>query len=199
MGLTTAQARSQSSYSWFDFNNDWVMFDGTRPFLRAEWSTSIRNAHQLQLMALDPTASYTLVRDFDASETAGTNASGMWSTAGFNPIGDSTSRFTGTFDGLGHTIIGLTINRLSEDDVGLLGFAEGATIRNVGLEGGSVTGKDNVGGLVGYLAVGTITTTYATGAVTGSDGVGGLVWNKWQQGRRAGWNERWHRREKLLG
>src|SRR5690606_12228111 len=52
-GLTTAQARTQAAYDDFDFDKDWVMFDGTRPFLRAEWSTSIANAHQLQLMALD--------------------------------------------------------------------------------------------------------------------------------------------------
>ena len=57
-GLTTAQARTQSSYVGFDFSSSegaWFMIDGqTRPFLQMEHSTTIRNAHQLQLMAMNP-------------------------------------------------------------------------------------------------------------------------------------------------
>jgi hypothetical protein len=49
---------------------------------------------------------YVLGSDIAASGTSTWN-----SNSGFSPIGDATTNFTGTFDGLGHTITGLTINR----------------------------------------------------------------------------------------
>ncbi len=184
-GLTTSQAFTQSSYAGFDFANTWFMVDGnTRPFLRSEYSTNITNAHQLQLMALNLAASYTLANTIDASATAGTNPSGMWTSAGFSPVGpldptaapEDTTLYTGTFDGLGHTITGLTINRPSQTYVGLFGaVGTGGVVRNIGLVGGSVTGNTFVGGLVGNNYSGVITNAYTTGAVTGAVSSGGLV------------------------
>ncbi|WP_225422664.1 beta strand repeat-containing protein, partial [Pseudomonas huaxiensis] len=156
----------------------WIMIEGqTRPFLASEYSTNIGNAHQLQLMAYNLGTSYTLVRNIDASATAGSNASGMWSTAGFSPIGDSGNAFRGSLDGQGHTISGLTIARYS-DNVGLFGTtAEGSTIRNLGLLGGRVVSSDNnVGALVGSNSS-SLSNVYATVSVTGNDRVGGLVGN----------------------
>jgi len=95
---------------------------------------------------------------------------------GFDPIGYASYKFTGTFDGLGHTISELMINRSTTDYVGLFGYTSAADIRNVGLEGGSVTGDDDVGGLVGInFHYSNISNSYATGSVTGDDYVGGLV------------------------
>ena len=158
--------------------NGWIMIEGqTRPFLASEYSTSVGNDHQLQLMAYNLGASYTLARDIDASATAGSNASGMWSTAGLSPIGASGNAFSGSLDGQGHTISGLTIAR-NTDNVGLFGTtAEGSTIRNLGLLGGSVVSTgDNVGALVGsnFSSLGNV---YATVSVTGDERVGGLVGN----------------------
>ncbi|WP_411877760.1 YDG domain-containing protein [Polaromonas sp. YR568] len=116
---------------------------------------------------------YALANNVDASGTS------AWNTnAGFNPIGDGTSNFTGTFDGLGHTITGLAIDRAATSNTGLFGATEaGASISNVGLVGGSVKGKSNVGALVGRNQGG-ISDSYASTNVTGSatgDSVGGLV------------------------
>ena len=112
---------------------------------------------------------YALGSNIDASQTASWN-----SDKGFMPIGSSGSPFTGAFDGLGHIIDKLTINRPDLADVGLFGNAEG-TIRNVGLVDASITGKNYVGGLVGRN-FGDITNSYATGSVTGGGyEVGGLV------------------------
>jgi filamentous hemagglutinin family protein len=110
-GLTTAQFMSSANFAGFDFANTWFMIEGeTRPFLRSEYSTTIHDAHQLQLMAMDMTASYVLANDIDMSEL--TQASGLWKTgAGFVPIGNFYSPFEGNFDGAGHTIAGLIINR----------------------------------------------------------------------------------------
>jgi len=155
-------------------NKLWVMVEGsTRPFLYSEYSTSIHNAHQLQLMAYDLGASYTLSANVDASETSGSNASGMWTTSGFSPVGNSTVAFSGSLDGQSHTIADLTINRSSTDNVGLFGEISG-NINNLGLVGGSVSGYGGVGGLVGTNN-GSISNAYASGSVTGVANVGGLV------------------------
>ncbi|QCB44907.1 GLUG motif-containing protein [Hydrogenophaga sp. PAMC20947] len=113
---------------------------------------------------------YVLGDDIDASTTSGWNAG-----AGFSPVGTLSTGFTGTFDGLGHTISGLTISRSSTDYVGLFGATNtGAVIQNIGLLGGSVSGKDYTGGLVGSNN-GTISESHATGIVSGKTNVGGLV------------------------
>ena len=132
-----------------DFTNTWFMVDGsTRPFLRSEFSTTIDNAHQLQLMAMILGASYTLGRDIDATATSGANVSDMWTTAGSAPIGaDDVTPFRGSLDGQNHVIDGLFINRPTTDNVGLFGYTTDATIANVGLTNATVTGANNVGGL----------------------------------------------------
>ncbi|WP_218187060.1 MBG domain-containing protein [Pseudomonas sp. 21C1] len=160
--------------------NGWIMIAGsTRPFLASEYSTSISNAHQLQLMAYDLGASYTLASDIDASATSGSNASDMWSTAGFSPVGTSGNHFTGSLDGQSYAIGGLIINRPGETGVGLFGrlagTAQGFTLANV-----SINGNGRVGSAVGYLAAGTLANVHVTGTVRGAAGqVGGL----------AGWND----------
>ena len=113
---------------------------------------------------------WVLGANIDASETV------EWDEGlGFSPIGSSGSRFTGAFDGLGHTIKGLVINRPGTDYVGLFGTTgPNSIIRNVGLVDVSVSGKNNVGGLVG-MGEGSISGSYVTGNVKGFDSVGGLI------------------------
>ncbi|MDD2231115.1 MAG: GLUG motif-containing protein, partial [Candidatus Cloacimonetes bacterium] len=95
--------------------------------------------------------------------------------AGFVPIGTQANQFKGTFDGLGHTIADLYINRPTMDLVGLFGLTNGATIRNIGIVNANITGQNGTGGLAGNTYVTTITNAYATGSVTGKGMVGGLV------------------------
>ncbi len=123
----------------------------------------------LQGMQGNLSRNYALGGNIDASETSTWNAA-----AGFLPVGKGGNEFRGTFAGLGHTITGLTINR-PIDRVGLFGATAAATIRDVGLVGGSVTGGLFSGGLVGFNASSTISNAYSTGAVTGSVNVGGLI------------------------
>lgn len=189
-GLTTTQALTQASYGAFDFSADWFMVDGyTRPFGRWEYSTTITNTHQLQLMAMDLGADYVLTNDIDFGTvfTDGTR-SDMWATMratngtpvrGFVPIGGALSTFVGTFDGDGHTIAGLVIDRpgaqTPDDHIGLFGWVgEGGVVRNVGLQGGSVKGNHDVGALVGTLS-GTLENSFASTSVQGDSSVGGLV------------------------
>lgn len=116
---------------------------------------------------------YALGANIGASATSGWN-----SGAGFLPVGDGTTNFTGSFEGLGHVISGLTISRSGTDDVGLFGAADGASVRiaDVGIEDASVTGNNNVGALVGIeTGGGAIGNSYVTGTVSGSSYVGGLA------------------------
>ena len=108
-------------------------------------------------------ATFVLADDIDLS-------GGDWTPIGY----DSPRQFKGTFNGNGHTISNLIINR-QEDYQGFLGCTEGATIKNLGLENVNLTGRDGVGGLVGHANNTTISNSYVTGTVSGTSYVGGLV------------------------
>lgn len=102
--------------------------------------------------------------------------------------------FSGTFEGLGHTISNLSISSATNNaNVGLFGTVTGGTVRDIGVVGGSVSGTDtqpsypnpsgSVGALVGLLTTvsngtsASVINSYAYTSVSGgtSANVGGLV------------------------
>lgn len=88
------------------------------------------------------------------------------------------NRYTGTFDGGGHTITELTINQSGTDHVGLFGCIGGrGTVKNLTLENVNIIGHDNVGGVVGSTDYDSSTVTDCTvsGTVSGNSNVGGVV------------------------
>ena len=86
------------------------------------------------------------------------------------------TKFTGIFDGSRHVIRHAVINQPGYDFVGLFGYVgKGGKISNLGVEEVKITGWYHVGGLVGQIYPGTITSCYTTGTVTGRDSVGGLI------------------------
>ncbi|MCH7328107.1 YDG domain-containing protein [Acinetobacter modestus] len=116
---------------------------------------------------------YVLGTDIDATVTKDW---GVGAEKGFNPLGNEFEYFTGRFDGLGHTVSHLTINRPYSYDVGLFGHIDGAVVHNVGLVGGSVIGDSFVGGLVGQSThQSLVENVFNTGSVQGYGTVGGLV------------------------
>jgi len=171
-----AQAKNSAGQS--NWANE-QLFLTVRPFSGAGSGTEqdpylITNVDQLQQMNDDLEACYQLDSDIDASATAAWNGG-----AGFLPIGNSTDRFEGHFDGRGHKIIGLHIKRGSSRYIGLFGHTDSASeIRNVALEQVSVTGNLYVGALIGTNR-GSIENSYSTGTVSGyghsSGQVGGLI------------------------
>ena len=117
--------------------------------------------------------------DFDENGDDQITATGdttYWNSGnGWVPIGSRTARFNATFDGDGHIIENLFINRSSTADVGLFGATgTSARILALGLVNVSVTGSSAPGALVGHNQ-GRIAAVYASGAVQGTDVVGGLV------------------------
>ena len=109
--------------------------------------------------------SFELVNNINASGTAGWN-----SGAGFSPIG-ANSVFTGTFDGMGHTISSLFINSTGSY-VGLFGDATGATIANTLLTSANVAGGTYTGIVLGYSQGTTVVADcYSSGTVTPEAGI----------------------------
>ena len=100
----------------------------------------------------------------------------------WTPIGDYYNRYTGTFDGGGHTIKNLTINQYG-NYVGMIDFlGEGGTVKNVTLENVNITGNRNMigggGDCVGSVVgdnYGTVIACTASGNVSGTLYVGGVV------------------------
>lgn len=111
---------------------------------------------------------YVQVKDIDLS---------IYSGEGWNPIGTSSSSFTGTYDGGNYVITDLEVKGEGKDYQGLFGYTEEATIRNVGLIDNTVTGANYVGGLMGMAnSSTTISNSYSTGSVIGTGNyTGGLL------------------------
>jgi filamentous hemagglutinin family protein len=172
----TVNAFNQATYASFDFINDWYIIEGdTRPMLRSMHTKYITNQYQLQLMNMDLSADYTLKNDIDLSNTK-TKQSDIWNIAkGWSPIGISSNRFTGTFNGGENIIKNMYINRSSTTNNGFFGYTgTNSTISNIGVTNADITGFQNVGVLVG-TSNSTIKNSYSTGEVTGRYFIGGLV------------------------
>ena len=97
----------------------------------------------------------------------------------WTPIGtDYDNSYTGTFDGSGHTITGLTFTT-NDEYAGLFGWLNRAgTVKNVVMEGVQITSNQiyggSIGGVVGY-SWGTIENCSVSGSVSGTVYVGGVV------------------------
>ena len=100
----------------------------------------------------------------------------------WTPIGtDYNNSYTGTFDGGGHTIKGLTVTT-NDQFVGLFGsLGKAGTVKNVVMEGVQITnnhGSGYVGGVAGN-SDGTIENCSVSGSVSGTAYVGGVVGVQW--------------------
>ena len=129
------------------------------------------------------TTYYKLANDIDLAYYITSN----YGAAGWLPIGDGTTqnRFFGNFDGNGHTISGLRINRTGSGNnyMGLFGTIRNATVENLGVELApeGIYGNSYVGGLAGSFTItgtnntGSVKNCYVIGDVNGNNYVGGLL------------------------
>ena len=97
----------------------------------------------------------------------------------WTPIGtDYDNSYTGTFDGGGHTITGLTVTT-NDEYAGLFGWLNRAgTVKNVVMEGVQITSNQIYGGSIGGVVGsgwGTIENCSVSGSVSGTVYVGGVV------------------------
>jgi hypothetical protein len=126
----------------------------------------ITNDQELQAINKDITGHYRLGNNIDAIGTRN-----WYNGDGFKPI----PKFEGSLDGYRYEIVGLTINRPTETNVGLIAESEG-TLENIGFVKTDVTGDENVGSIIGRNSNHVlITNSYSLGSVKGNVNVGGVV------------------------
>jgi len=122
--------------------------------------TDISTEQGLRDIALNTADSYRLTADITM-------------TSGWTPI----SGFSGTLNGNGHVIYGLSFSNANTNSVGLFASTNaGATITKLGIENANFVGNADVGGIVGVATGATITECYvANSYIEGRDHVGGIT------------------------
>jgi len=141
----------------------------------------VNTVYDLELINNNLSAYYVLNADLDLTDY---NYGG--DQQGWTPIGiDSSTSFTGSFDGQGHYIRGLYINRPERDNVGLFGHigvsltSGTTTVKNVILVDVDITGNRGTGSLVGRVTGNAQTlieySGVVNGTVRGTGATGGLV------------------------
>jgi filamentous hemagglutinin family protein len=197
-------AAAQSSTDLPTFSAGGFSVNNGATFLRVKGgSGSIETPYQLTDIyglqgagSLNLSNSYILAQDIAAAGTINWNGGD-----GFKPLGDSDHAYSGVFNGNNKAISDLYINRDS-NNVGLFSYVAAGTIKNLTLAGGSISGDDHVGAIVGQNTgnsllqnvrssanvnggakvgglmgnnAGTVLTSSSSGNVSGSSAVGGLV------------------------
>lgn len=129
----------------------------------------IADVEGMQLMLRNMEGNYILTKDIDME---GINYPG---------IGTSDNPFMGVFDGNGHVISNLTVNAPERNQVGFFNYTQGATIKNVGVNGIDIISATSgsygsqVGSLIGECVTTTIENVAINGKVTARDHVGGFI------------------------
>ena len=174
--MSTLTALNGNGIVWGNFNNLTTPYLLSNPgpvFLGADTSATplaynlVFTATQLEAINNNLTGNFLLAQPLDLS-----------SVANWTPLAEGTP-YTGTFNGLGNAITGLTINDSTDTYVGLFGqLSTGGKIENVSLAGTVTASANNAqtGGLVGFNNGGTISNVTST--ATASDNgamIGGLV------------------------
>ena len=165
--------------------NTWFIFNGeTRPILLSEWSSTITNAHQLQLMGAALATNYTILNTINLSVDV--SPGDIWGGTGFAPIGTDPSLgslpFSGTVTGNNLTISNLTIDLPNNSYVGLFGENIG-TLNNINLTNANVTGGSDTGILAGSngnsassgLISGVTTAGTLTETLDNAENIGGIA------------------------
>ena len=122
---------------------------------------------------------YELMKDLDFNADASyltTSNKVTWTTgSGWSPIGSNSNRFSGIFEGNGHTIANLYIDRNS-NNIGLFAVtADTAKIQNIKLLNATIQGAIDVGSLVGSNFGLIINSDVTTATIVGNSQIGGLV------------------------
>lgn len=145
--------------------NDNVLVNGQKPKEDVKGYMWVEDVNQLQAINTNLSGNYALRNSIDATSTEQND---------FTSIGSVNDGFKGKFDGIDYNIFNLNIS--GKDNVGLFGKTDGATINNVTLVGGSITGTgSNVGAIVGNANNTTLTNVVNSAAVSGNSNVGGIV------------------------
>ena len=157
---------------WFAGLVNGTLTDGTAQNLKA-------NA----VLTADITVNEDLLASINTDKDGNGSSFKAWRPMGMaDEKGYLTGWYTGIFDGNGHSISGLYVNRdEAADDVhtwfksciGLFGYYSGVT-RNLSVLDSYMRGKDCIGGICGYNDGGTIQNCYSAATVCGDSYIGGI-------------------------
>ena len=94
---------------------------------------------------------------------------------GFSYDNHNNAPFSGTYDGMGYTLSGITVNRFGPGEentqVGLFGYISSATIKNIVLTNSTFNGSEHTGGIVGYNFQGVVSNCRVTSSVHVNAGI----------------------------
>lgn len=182
-GKTTAEMKTSSTFVGWNFSRLWaisspITYDGyptlrwTGGFAIAPSSNQISSLPNLIWIAENSSrwsGNYSQIANID-----------MWTSpswknqSGFTPIGNLSTKFTGSYNGQNYSILNVFINQSSTNYIGIFGYISGATISNVKAEV-DITGNSMVGGIAGYSYNSQINNCYVKGKIGKSWYIGGIV------------------------
>lgn len=129
--------------------------------------TEISSEAQLKAIANDLNGKYVLTQNITLSDDEWT------------PIGTKDRPFTGTLDGKGFTIKGLTVGNGAQNkannDKAFFGFTNGAKVQNIAFTSAVVKGYEQAAIVVAQATSSTLSNIYVSGVVTGRDHVGTIA------------------------
>ncbi|WP_158602434.1 S-layer homology domain-containing protein [Cohnella endophytica] len=143
--------------------------------IEEELPIPISTAVELDAIRNNLSGNYILMADINLTSYLSSTGAGYYGGRGWIPIGNTFNTFTGQFDGNGHTITGMKIDRTDTSPVGLFGKTETmAKITRVGLVNVDIKGLGSAGGLVG-INTGAISESYVTGSIFVSSTIAGGI------------------------
>lgn len=156
--------------------------DGTNWYVIDERSGSWTTANNTQVNVTGMNGAGRAGR-YNRFRITSTCSGGTWQASEFKfnnatseqsvPIGNSSTKFSGTFDGKNHTISNF---KTSGQYSGLFGYVNGATIQNLTVNVTNNAGATSAGGLVGAVnGTTTIRNCTVNGTISGTHQVGGFV------------------------
>ena len=186
-GETTVDMMKETTFTGWDFDGLWGMQEGlSYPYLHSHTYTEgfpgqlfargagteaspyeIETAWQLNNVRERLEAYFILKNNIDLS-----------GYDNWQPIGSSSERFIGNFDGKNFVISNLSIVSGDSNGVGLFGYVENVTIKDLTLNTVRIVGAgySNIGALVGSASGATIQNCNVVNAeIVGSSRVGGLI------------------------
>ena len=114
---------------------------------------------------------YIQTADIDASNSAYLNTG-----LGWHPIGNTSTAFRGSYNGQEYSIDNLTINRPTEEYVGLFGYVYTGSVNNIWIYNATVTGGKYVGAAVGATYKASFSNLHTEdGTILGNTRVGGII------------------------
>ena len=120
---------------------------------------------------------WTVIKHFIQTNDIDASATSTWNSGkGLSPIGSTSQRFRGTYNGQGHKITNIYISRSSSDYIGLFSYITDAKITMLHLNNVNITGNSSVGAMCGRIYDNsTISNCSVSGSISGYYNVGGFV------------------------